>query len=64
MELLPQIKYQLVFDERIDGAQIKALRAAHSADLKDEVDDQGEEYEGDRCGSEEEDEESGGDIAD
>ena len=49
MDLLPQIKFQLVFDEKIDGLEIKELRERRKDEFRDEmIEDQTEDYEGDR----------------
>ena len=34
MDLLPQIKYQMVFDEKIDGPQLKEVLNAHKGDAR------------------------------
>ena len=40
MDLLPQIKYQLVFDEQVDGPNLIEIQKKMSAIIKEEFDEQ------------------------
>ncbi len=67
MDLLPQIKYQLVFDEQVDGPGLIEVQKKMASLIKEDFNEQElyeEEAEADRATVEQDDEEEGGDPED